>query len=396
MNRRGYAHTKVELLLRLADDPEGKQWRRAFITPDGHGKKRVTDICLILDCSRYGKEEGWMQNSTSGVKDRNPNPYNNTMDKLPELRTSYIEKALSELKRDSFIETSTIRVGKRRYKAYKLKCNTLLDIAHIFYFILDSEPKWDTYPGGYTRLKRFVSSHFFYNAFNKYMFDLIYFYNLWDAEKYPLSKRCCEEIFRKEVHTKSVISYLSSQHFNPFSGSDFPRFFRRFFPNEGPAKYERYLRENRIDQKFLMDLGLIPAEGPGHASEYFQVNTEVFEEMINLFQFMRKGMVISSETGEPRADFLDHWFDIFWYVGLKDYVDSMEGARNENSMIPRGDLTKNVCLQEWGKIRIGKHYFPNAFTIPILCSKHGIPFPNTIAGKYKVYKNNELTFYNHD
>ena len=361
MNSRGSTHTKVQIILALTEDPDGRRRRSDFVVTEKRYGKKVKDL-------RFLSEKVLLRYYDS------PNP-------LPtEKGVGIIEKSLSELRAHKLIERKTIYGDGGRYKWYKLKCNSLYELARIFNFIYDSETVSDDYYNGYERLKRFVTSRFFYRAMSLYIFDLIYYFDLWDAEKYPLSRDCCRMLVSKEKRSKHIPKDSTILFFNPFSGPDFPRFFRRYFPKEGPALYESYLRESKLQEQYLRDLGLVSTRETAYV-----MDPEIFDEVLNFFRFLRKLLQISPETNEPKVDLLDHWFNKFWYMGLLYYVRGIESMRQENSPVPRGQLTNRICILDQGKILLGKHSFPNAYTIKGIFSRHQILFPEFIINKYPAY-----------
>lgn len=392
MNSSKSAFTSIQIILKLAEISEGKRKRKDFVASNKKGGKEVKDLDIL---SEKVKEKHY---------DKSGHPLK---DGEASIAAESIDKSLNLLKKRKLIEPIRIYEGGRRYAGYRLRCKSLYDLAEIFNYIYDAETKSsDYYKGfrlfpdssGFERLKRFVTSEFFYDAMSLYIFDLIYYFNLWDARKYRLSKEGCKKLISKEGKFKHIPKEPSILYFNPFSGPDIPGFFRKFLQNEGPALYESYLKQNMIHNIFLRNLGLFPA-----GEKTYLIDAEVFEEVLNLFRFFRKPLKISPATEELAVDLLDYWFNNFWYIGLSAYVSGVESMRYEDSIIPKGELTKKVCILDPAKMRLGMHSFPNAFTIRELFYKYDIPFPNFILLKYPVYRmadvkyasisNGELTFH---
>lgn len=172
-------------------------------------------------------------------------------------------------------------------------------------------------------------------------------------------------------------------HYNPFSGPDFPKLFRRNFPNEGPALYESRLRQHGFQEKYFRDLGLISHK------DRFLLNLIPFEEVISLFKFVERPLNKMMGTNEPTVDLLDFWFNKFWYGGLADYFEG-ERIKQQYSFNPVEKIIEQACLLNSGQLLIGRHFFPNPFDIRKIFYKYDIPFPDLIEKKYPVYSKREM------
>ena len=152
--------------------------------------------------------------------------------------------------------------------------------------------------------------------------DIVYDLELWDEEKYPLKIRKVAEI-KKYVHQK-----------NPFRVSSF---FRKYFPNQGPSKYENGLREYDFPTALLISL-----------------NDEI-RQYINLFTFFKmnydQGEGILSETSTSQRIALNAWFKNFWYgnLDLEAYLSGNKQFKKEACMLGTAGLVSGANGFENGR-----------------------------------------------
>lgn len=298
MDKRGSSHTKVEIILALAENEDGLHKREDFLISNFRGGTEVRDKKKFLSERLNGRE-------SNGI--------------------GIMEKSLSELKRDGLIEQTSTGEGIFFKRAYRLLCSDIYDLSKIFNFILDAERVKTSDPQEYSRLERFIGSPFFEKKWYDCILDIVYDLELWDEEKYPLKIRNVAEIKK----------YTRQQ--NPLRVSSF---FRKYFPNQGPSKYESGLREHDFPTALLISL-----------------NDEI-RQYINLFTFFKmnydqgegKGTLSDMFTTQRVA--LDAWFNSFWYGNL-DLEAFLSGDKQ---------FKKEACMLGIGDLINGRHGFSNERT----------------------------------
>ncbi|MEM3907203.1 MAG: hypothetical protein QXZ17_10145 [Nitrososphaerota archaeon] len=358
MIKRGVAYTAIEIILKAASNADGKIATRDLII-NVKGSKMVKDTGLLSEHVR-GKIGKDRYDPTVGVH--------------------VVEKTLSQLKTKGILESDTISDGKFKFRGYKLKCANLFDLAGIYLFILEGERHWTNDPYDYPRLIEFLKSPFFYRAIKEYIFDLIYYFNLWDMEKYPISKRCWEGLLAEEGKSAKIGVQNYLLFYTPFTGPGFPNFYRENFPNEGPAKYESFLRSIQFDKWFLLNLGLA-----GYDDPEFTLEMDVVDQTANLFKFVRNPLTVDIETQKPLKTLLEMWFTHKWYGELDFHVTRLQGAGTILSEIAGGKLKENACIPSLSTIMKDGYSLLNPFALQEILRKNGLEFPEFISQKYPVY-----------
>ena len=297
MDKRGSSHTKVEIILALAESEDGLRKREDFLISNFGGGTEVRDKKKFLSERLNSKE-------SNGI--------------------GIMEKSLSELKRDGLIEQTSIGEGIFFKSARRLKCNDIYDLSQIFNFILDAERAKTSDPLEYSRLERFIGSPFFEKKWYSCILDIIYDLELWDEGKYPLKIKNVAEI---KKHTRQQ---------NPLRVSSF---FRKYFPNQGPGKYENSLREYDFPAALLISLN-------GEVRQY-----------INLFTFLKmfydqgdgKGTLSDKFTTQRIA--LNAWFNNFWYgnLDLEVYLSGDKQFKREACMLGTAGLVSGANGFENGR-----------------------------------------------
>lgn len=297
MDKRGSSHTKVEIVLALAESEKGTRKREDFIISNFRGGTEVRDKRRFLS-ERLNAE---------GSKG-----------------TGIMEKSLSELKKDGLIEQTSIGEGIFFKRAYRLRCNDIYDLSQIFNFILDCERVKSSNSQEYRRLEKFIESPFFERKWYDCILDLIYDFDLWDESKYPLT-----------IKNPLEIKKYARQE-NPLRVSSF---FKKYFPNQGPAKYESNLRKHNFPDALKTSMN------------------ESIQGYINLFTFLKMSytQVERESTLEDRFSSekfaLDAWFNSFWY-----------GTLSSEAYYEGKQFKKEACTMETMELLSGKHGFPNGET----------------------------------
>ncbi len=304
MDRKGSFHTKVEIILALAENEDGIRKREDFLRSNFRGGYEV------VDKSRFLSEKLIMEGS-DGI--------------------GIMEKSLSELARDGYIERTSIGEGIFFKKAYKLRVQDMYDLVRIFMFILESEKAKGNNIEEYHRLQRFIESPFFRRAWNDHLLDIIYDLGLWNELDYPL------KIEKDDI--ERIKEYKPLENMNRTS-----MFFRKYFPDRGPSKYEKFLKRSGYPE-FLLN----------------QLNDEIKFHII-LFTFLDKeyGEVERNKEYSDYLDMLnnplnyalDTWFNNFWYGNLENEREWFSHAN------PKGKL----CILGIGRLLMGSHSFPNIET----------------------------------
>ncbi|MEM3193284.1 MAG: hypothetical protein QXV17_11030 [Candidatus Micrarchaeaceae archaeon] len=358
MIKRGVAYTAIEIILKAASNADGKIATRDLII-NVKGSKMVKDISLLSEHVRgkIGKDK---YDPTVGVH--------------------IVEKTLSQLKTKGILESETISDGKFKFRGYRLKCSNLFDLAGIYLFILEGEKHWTKGPYSYPRMRRFLMSPFFARAIKEYIFDLIYYFDLWDMKKYPISKRCCEALLAEERKSIGIPYPTPILFYAPFTGPSFPNFYRENFPGEGPAKYESFLKSIGFDDVFLRDLGLLEYHDTG-----FSVDLDVVEQTAKLFMFVTRTLEIDPIIRRPREDRLTDWFIRIWYGGLEDFITSQKNAKLPRIALPWDELVGRVCLRSLGEIVKEGYSFLNPITFLDVCFENDVDIPEFIIRKYHFY-----------
>ena len=295
MDKRGSSHTKVEIILALAENEDGLHKREDFLISNFRGGTEVRDKKKFLS-ERLNSRE------SNGI--------------------GIMEKSLSELKRDGLIEQASIGEGIFFKRAYRLLCSDIYDLSKIFNFILDAERAKTSDPLEYRRLEKFIKSAFFEKKWYDCILDVVYDLELWDEDKYPLKIKSVAEI-KKYVHQK-----------NPFRISSF---FRKYFPNQGPSKYENGLREYDFPTALLVSL-----------------NDEI-RQYINLFTFFKmnydRGEGTLSETSTSQRIALNAWFNNFWYgnLDLEAHLSGDKQFKKEACMLGTAGLVRGANGFENGR-----------------------------------------------
>ena len=296
MDKRGSSHTKVEIILALAESEDGLRKREDFLISNFRGGTEVRDKKKFLS-ERLNSRE------SNGI--------------------GIMEKSLSELKRDGLIEQTSTGEGIFFKRAYRLLCSDIYDLSKIFNFILDAERVKTSDPQEYRRLEKFIKSPFFEKKWYDCILDIVYDFELWDEEKYPLKIKNVVEI-KKYVHQKNPLRVSS--------------FFRKYFPNQGPSKYENGLREYDFPTALLVSL-----------------NDEI-RQYINLFTFFKmnygQGEGALSEMYTSQRIAFNAWFNNFWYGNL-DHEAYLSGDKQ---------FKKGACMLGIAGLVSGANGFENGRT----------------------------------
>ena len=304
MDKRGSSHTKVEILLTLAENEDGIRKREDFLVSNARGGYEIKNRSRFL--SERLNEKG-----SDGI--------------------GILEKSLSELARDGFIERTSIGEGIFFKRAYKLKFSGLYGLSRIFSLILEGEKVRSGNSWDYNRLERFIASPFFEKAWHDHILDVIYDFELWDEKKYPL------KISKKDA--REIKGYQG-----PKDSSRIPSFFRKYFTGKGPVLYENFLKSEGFTTTLLSSLN-------GEIPQY-----------INLFTFLEN----QYSLGERRIDLggkyeanmdplrvaLNTWFNNFWYGNLERETEIFGNAWFKNK----------VCRMGLGDLLSGKPSFINLET----------------------------------
>ena len=304
MDRKGSSHTKVEIILALAEDKDGIKKREDFLRSNSRGGYEVVNKQRFLS-------EKLIREESDGI--------------------GIMEKSLSELSRDGYIERTSMGEGIFFKRAYKLKCQDLYELVRTFSFILEAEKANSTDLGEYYKLKRFYESPFFNKAWDEHILDVIYDLGLWDETKYPLKI--------SKVDMMEIERYHSLE--NPKRISFF---FRKYFPDRGPALYEKHLKK-----------------GDFPTALWSSMNDEI-QNYVNLFMFLEMEYSLSEreisshknyELGiDPLKAALNGWFNNFWYGNLEYEKERLSHIR------PKGEL----CMLGITGLLKGMHSFPNVET----------------------------------
>ena len=300
MDKRGSSHTKVEILLTLAENEDGIRKREDFLVSNARGGYEIKNRPRLL--SERLNEKG-----SDGI--------------------GLMEKSLSELARDGQIERTSIGEGIFFKKAYKLNCNSLYDLSRIFSLILEGEKAGSGDPWDYDRLKRFIASPFFKKAWHDHILDVIYDFELWDEKKYPL------KISKEEA--REIKKYQG-----PRAPSGTSSFFKKYFTGKGPVLYENSLKSE------------------GFTTTLSSSMNNMIEQYINLFTFLKQsydqgeGKRTLGDLFSPQKVALNAWFNNFWYGNLE----------RDREMFWSAQLRKKVCVMGLGELLSGQSSFFNLET----------------------------------
>lgn len=297
MDKRGSSHTKIEIILALAENKDGIHKREDFLISNSRGGTEVRDKKRFLS-ERLNIEK------SDGI--------------------GIMEKSLSELKRDRLIEQTSIGEGIFFKRAYRLRCNDIYDLLQIFNFILGSERAKTSDPQEYKRLEEFIKSPFFEKKWYDCILDIVYDLELWDEEKYPLKIKNVAEI---KKHTRQQ---------NPLRVSSF---FRKYFPNQGPGKYENGLREYDFPTALLISLN-------GEVRQYINLFT-----FFKIFYDQGEGKRTLSDKFSTQRIALNAWFNNFWYgsLDLEAYLSGDKQFKKETCMLGTAGLVSGVNGFENGR-----------------------------------------------
>ena len=297
MDKRGSSHTKVEIILALAESEDGLRKREDFLISNFRGGTEVRDKKKFLS-ERLNSRE------SNGI--------------------GIMEKSLSELKRDGLIEQTSIGEGIFFKRAYRLLCSDIYDLSKIFNFILDAERAKTSDPLEYRRLEKFIKSPFFEKKWYDCILDIVYDLELWDEGKYPLKIKNVAEIKK----------YTRQQ--NPLRVSSF---FRKYFPNQGPGKYENGLREYDFPTALLISLN-------GEIRQYINLFT-----FLKMFYDQGEGKGTLSDKFATQRIALNAWFNNFWYgnLDLESYLSGDKQLKKEACMLGTAGLVSGANGFENGR-----------------------------------------------
>lgn len=363
------AHTLVELLLFLAEKPDGVRLRKEIV---GYRKrvayvkqKRLLSKNVMANLEAKEKQKRDVESTGLGI----------------------IEKSIALLKREGYIDAITAPAKGFPKPAYKLRVRNIFDLGKLFSLIYSSDLKSSN---AFVRTQEFIKSPFFLYAFSNHVLEMIYYFCLWDEFKYPIKA----ESYRKMISTEDNIQSklpLSSMNINrygmprefqsPFRvipGRDdyqnSPAFFREHFPNEGPAKYENFLKERGFN-KFLF-IWLVSNKSPRKIISFSKPVYDL-ESFDTFFKFLDKYSEPVKKGSGIRIDQLDNWFDKFWYGNLASLLNQYLFEPNNKRA-----LRRKVCLLGEGRRKRGLHDFENF--IPLLIGNM-LNDPETAAEYLKDY-----------
>ncbi|MCL5789440.1 MAG: hypothetical protein M1290_03130 [Candidatus Thermoplasmatota archaeon] len=330
--RQERSYTLVEILLFLAEKPNGVRFREEIVGYENHVEYVKLD--RLLSKKVIAKRDA--------DKDGEPDTTHAT-----HAGVGIVEKSISSLKNGGYIVNGKEMVKGLPKKTYKLRVNNIFDLCKLFDFIHNSDLKSSN---ALRRTQKFIDSPFFLESFTDHVLELIYLYCLWDELKYPIRAESYRMMMDPKNNIQSKLP-LSSMNFGAFalpmmfpesfrpvpSREDYqnsPAFFRDHFPDEGPAKYENFLKENFFNVFLFMRLD------------------KNLESVTYFFQFLNKYSEPVKVNSDIRINQLDHWFNEFWYGSLIGrFGNSSENRKYKKAM------AKKVCLLDNERRMRGLHDF---------------------------------------
>lgn len=374
MSKKGSKTVSIEIILLLAETESGSVRRDSFISKERKGKESTKEVRKpFLDRLAYRKR-------SLDLKDK----------KNKGSSVFSVEKCISELRKNGYIEDIPANVSHPR--EYKLKCDNLYDLLRILSLIIGSDRVLPNNGNSFERLWEFLRSQYFRVALDRYIFDLLYYFDLWDERLYPITKASysrmmgdSEFLFRLPIIyrldlSRPITGHLLEGRENQYVYPDYPNYFRNNFPGEGPALYEEFLRKEKVQSVLLDRLA-----GDGQSIEGF----------IFLSEFVMKylGGKFNLETFE--IDGIDFWFNSFWYGPLEEMADTLR------RYAPREDTDDKVCILDLQSITRGDHQYENFKPLIVakklihlsLCNPANIEFDEL---SYNVVPHNDLmSFWGH-
>ncbi len=327
---------KIEIILHLAKFGSGADRRKAFLL-------KIRD------------ETGWIKKVNEEFEEsltRRRKSLGNEGKGDKGLSTYSVEKCLSDLKNEGYIESIPEKVSHPR--EYRLKCNNLSELFRVFDFLYRADRKLANMGNNYERLRELVASPFFAEAWERCIFDLIYYFDLWDELTYPINEESYFQMIADQVFfSKLPISYkldytnpetggyfTRKENERPYVAKDYPNYFRSHFPGVGPCKYEEYLRSHKLQGVLLERLvELEPSLG--------------IDGFIQLSKFLMKYLGDGFDYKSIRVSEIDFWFNDFWYGIIKEMDDLFR------RYIPWENQHKNLCIVGLGRINKGYHGYEN-------------------------------------
>jgi hypothetical protein len=345
MGNKGPKTIKTEIILRLTEDKSGTQRRDTFLSKERAGKEtsKVVTGGFLESLTNRRKSLNLKEN----IENKGSSAFS-------------VEKCLSDLRKEGYLESIPEKVSHP--KEYRLKCNNLYDLFRIFYLVYDSDQHLMNKGNNYERLRELVASPYFYEAWQRNIFDIIYYFELWDELVYPISKESYFHMIEdQEFFSVLPISYKldytnlkTGGHFknkkneNRYVGKDYPSYFRNHFPREGPSMYEDYLRNHELQNVLWERLaGLEP-------------NLRI-DGFVYLSKFLMKYLGDGFDYESIKISDIDFWFNGFWYGTIEEMVDVFR------RYLPWENPNRKLCIA--GPRSTGKGYHSYENFKPLIVTK---------------------------
>lgn len=327
MKKRGEKYTDIAVIMKLSADGEGSLPLEEFLTKEGRAGTIVKDKMLLSEKVRKRADSRYNTADLTGV--------------------SSVKKSISGLIKKEIIEKTRIVSGESAKPIYKLKCSNLYELSRIFNYIYDAD-NWVS--NGYSRLEKFIESSFFFASMETYLLDIVYYFSLWDETKYPVNIATYTHFFSSKEALDYLPDSINHLSINFEGGGDYlitgnaelPQIWKRNFPEQGPAAYEKKLRELGVLRSLMARLLYSHFGRPMETSE-----------IINFFKFLRKYMEIKKGENFREVEMIDFWFNSFWYGTIQRYVQDMENYYG------KGSRSKLVSIIDSDSLFFGLHSFEN-------------------------------------